>query len=321
MELECGYEQKRKPEVAILLSTYNGQKYIREQIDSILGQTYPGIRIYVRDDGSTDDTADILNVYAKDRKIVFFKGENIGYINSYFKLLKECGKADYYAWCDQDDIWVPKKMERAVDCLELDRRNYQDTIDGHKPVLYFSSYDFYDEEMHFQKHGLVHKRGPSFSNSLMDCITLGFNSVFNHNTRMYMEENIPEHSCGHDWWTYMICAAFGRVLYDREFSSVKYRRLAESVSPGGKNFLALQIWRFKKFFINDYFREIREQLYEFSKIYERQLNDENKRVMRLFSKKKYSVVWALRKTFYPIWFRQGLTEEIMVRILFLTGRL
>lgn len=321
MESECNNKSNEYPKVAVLMSAYNGKEYIIEQVDSILTQSYPNIQIYIRDDGSTDGTATILEGYEKVGKIKLVRGENVGYIKSFFQIMKQCERADYYAWCDQDDIWETDKIERAVKILEKTERSIGQDSKKHKPLLYFSDYDYYDEEMNYQEHGLDHKRGPSFANSLMDCIALGFNSVFNHEARRIMEENIPEHCCGHDWWTYMVCSAFGHVIYDRGYKSVKYRRMENSVSPGGKNFIELQIWRFKKFFINDYFAEIREQLYEFSDLYGGQLHEKDKKVMALFIRKKYSLLHSLKKTLYPVYFRQGILEELMVRILFLLGKL
>lgn len=319
MELECKKRKKNMPMVAVLMSSYNGEKYIEEQLESILNQTYQNLVIYVRDDGSSDNTRAILEIYQKQGKIVLIKGENQGYISSFFTLLTLCESADYYAWCDQDDIWVPKKIERAVEWLERDREeNKNEQI---KPVLYFSGYDYYDNKMNYQKEGLKYRVGPSFANALMDCIALGFNSVFNDCARNYIIQNIPEHCCGHDWWTYMVCSAFGRVLYDEGFSSVKYRRLENSVSPGGKNFIEMQIWRFKKFFVNDYFLKIRKQLFEFSELYCEQLSAENQKIMKLFIPKKFTLAKVLKKGFYPIRFRQTYIEEIMVRILFLIRKL
>lgn len=314
MESECKKKIKY-PKVIVLMSAYNGERYITEQIESILNQTYPNIELYVRDDGSRDQTLSILQKYEQDGKLQLFQGENLGFINSFFEVMRKCGDADYYAWCDQDDVWLPEKIERAVKKLQRDKIEHKEETE--KPVLYFSSYDYYDNNMKFEKHGLIHKKGPSFSNSLLDCISLGFNSVFNQCARNMMLKNQPEHCCGHDWWTYMVCAAFGRVIYDQKYVSVKYRRLENSVSPGGKNFFAMQIWRFKKFFLNDYFKNIREQMEEFSNIYINQLKPENQKVMRLFSDRKYSLGRVIKKVFYPHYFRQGLIEEIMVRILFM----
>lgn len=74
--------------VNVLISTYNGEKYIKDQIDSILGQTYPNIRIYVRDDGSSDNTCNILKEYEKAGKIVLFRGDNVKWGKSFLTLLK-----------------------------------------------------------------------------------------------------------------------------------------------------------------------------------------------------------------------------------------
>lgn len=316
MEGTCSTE--RNPKVVVLMSAYNGEKYIREQIDSILNQSYKNITLYVRDDGSTDQTVALLQDYEKEGKLQLLQGENLGYINSFFQVLRECEDADYYAWCDQDDVWVQDKIQRAVEKLEEKCRKAPGKQDV--PVLYFSDYDYYDEKMNFQKHGLDHKRGPSFENSLMDCISLGFNSVFNYNARQMMLEKCPKYCCGHDWWTYMVCAAFGRVLYDRGYYSVKYRRLGQSISPGGKNFFALQIWRFKKFFVNDYFAKIRRQLEEFFDLYKQELKKKDYQILALFVGKR-TVRKTVRKIFYPVRFRQGLVEEMMVRVLFILGKL
>lgn len=315
MESECQRNKKKMPEVCVLLSAYNGEKYIGEQIDSILAQTYGNIRLYVRDDGSADGTADILREYEREGKLRCIRGENKGFIDSFFELLKICGDAEYYAWCDQDDVWLPEKIERAVKVLEENKGAEE------LPMLYFSDYDYYDENMDFQGHGLDYRRGPSFANSLMDCISLGFTSVFNRRAREKMAEHIPKYSCGHDWWTYMLCAAFGKVIYDRGQYMVKYRRLEKSVSPGGKNFIELQVWRFQKFFLNGYFEKIRMQLREFAFLYGKELKPEDRKVLWLFIRKRYSFLRAIRKACYPVWFRQGMVEECMVRILFLIGRL
>ena len=108
------------PSVHILLASYNGGKYIREQLDSLLAQTYPNISIYIRDDGSTDNTVSIIQDYiagnTSSKKIVLLEngGVNLGCPASFYQILKECPPADYYAFCDQDDIWYPDKIKRAV---------------------------------------------------------------------------------------------------------------------------------------------------------------------------------------------------------------
>ena len=315
MDLKCKSDEK--PEVAVLLSSYNGEKYIAEQIESIMNQTYQKCILYIRDDGSEDSTISIINECMKRYKgrLHFCAGKNMGFVRSFQLLLKQCNSHEYYAWCDQDDVWMPEKIERAVCLLEKDRRTNVGSNEA--PVLYFSDYDYYDESMTFIQHGLVHSRGPSFENSLFDCISLGFCSVFNQKARKMMLEKMPRRSCGHDWWTYMLCAAFGRVIYDKGFISVKYRRIEESISPGGMGFISLQIWRIKKFILNRYFHRIHLQIKEFCNYYVDVVSDEKRELLRLFEKDRISVGEVIQKVFYPAFFRQNIPEELMLRLCFL----
>ena len=93
--------------IAVLMSTYNGQKYLDEQLMSIADQTFSKMMtLYIRDDGSTDNTLKIIEKWKKKIDIVFFQGENVGPARSFWKLLMNSEiQADYYAFCDQDDIW------------------------------------------------------------------------------------------------------------------------------------------------------------------------------------------------------------------------
>ena len=117
--------------VQILMSTYNGEEYIREQLDSILSQSYPDVDILIRDDGSDDDTFVILKEYEeRHQNVRAYQGENLGVNKSFFELLRESNtEAAYIGFCDQDDYWLPEKIEKAVKQLER--------IQG--PALYFGA--------------------------------------------------------------------------------------------------------------------------------------------------------------------------------------
>ena len=92
--------------VAVLMSSYNGEKYIRPQIDSILAQEGNfELSLFVRDDGSTDKTQAILQEYAQKRKLTWYTGNNLGPARSFMDLLKKCKGFNYYAFADQDDYW------------------------------------------------------------------------------------------------------------------------------------------------------------------------------------------------------------------------
>lgn len=183
--------------VAVLISTYNGEKYLKEQLDSVLKQTYPNIEIVIRDDGSSDSTVELIKEYQeKYDNIQLKEGTNIGFIRSFFKLL-ELADADYYAYCDQDDIWLEKKVELAVNALEK--------ANNEKPNMVFGNSDYYDENMNFIGNGEGHKVF-SFKNSLYECVAQGMTMTINQVAKKMIIENIPEKCLFHDWWTYMICS-------------------------------------------------------------------------------------------------------------------
>lgn len=300
--------------VNILLSSYNGADHIREQIDSILNQTYKNIRLYVRDDGSTDGTLEILKDYEKDGKLILEEGKNVGFIKSFLWLVRHCDEADYYAYSDQDDMWYPDKIDMAVKMIEEN--------DDDMPILYFSNYDLCDNDLNVlsqkDKEGEVKK--PTFANALVDCMPLGFNEVFNNEARKLIAKDTPKFSCGHDWWTYIVCQGLGKVIYDNRVT-VGYRRTGHNVSAGGMNFIKFQIWRFKKFFLNNYFSNIRKMLREYEYYYKDSLCEKDKKILALFTTKGYNFKAMIKKLFYPHRYRQGLADEIMVRFLFIIGKL
>ena len=302
----------KKSKVAILMSTYNGERYLKEQIESLLKQTYDNIEIFIRDDGSKDNTIGIIKEYQKKYKnLHLVEGKNLGFINSFFELLTYCDYADYYAYCDQDDVWMEEKIERAVQFLNKE--------DNKKPVLYFSNSDYYDKDMNYI--GTAEKEKVyNFRNSLVECVTQGMTMVINNTTRELIIKNKPKKCLYHDWWTYMICSGFGKIVYDSK-SLVKYRRHINSVTVEGKSKIKLLIWRVKQFIIGDSLKDIKKQLKEYESFYSTRLTDENKKILKLFTNEKYSLKNALKKTFYPKRFRRKLSDEICIRILFLFGKI
>ena len=303
-----------KDKIAVLMSAYNGEKYISQQIDSVLTQTYSKVDIYVRDDGSTDQTCRILEKYESEGKLHLLKGQNKGFARSFFLLLRKAPEAEYYAWCDQDDVWRSEKLERAIEKIQKTERNSSGI-----PVLYFSDYDFYDEKLTYIGRGIDYKKGPSFANALMDCIPLGITCVFNRKAYEMMMEHTPKYSCGQDWWVYLLCAGLGKVIYDKGYSSVKYRRLKSSVSPAGWGFWKFQWYRIRKFFFQGYFRNVRRQLQEFSDYYREKLEPGDRQLLDLLTGRRPSLIRSVRKAFYPVRFRQNMIDEILLRILFLFG--
>ena len=136
--------------VQVVMSTYNGEKYLKEQIDSILSQEGVDVRLYIRDDGSSDRTTDILASYQEHKNVKIEKGNNLGFAKSFLTALDECDEADYYAFSDQDDVWEKDKLSTAIEILEEESQS--------TPLLYCSALQRVDENLnplHVQSyHGL-----------------------------------------------------------------------------------------------------------------------------------------------------------------------
>lgn len=297
--------------VAIVLSTYNGEKYLREQIDSILNQTYTNFELIVRDDGSKDNTVAIIKEYIEksDKEITLIEGKNLGFIKSFFDLLKRAD-ADYYSFADQDDVWMPNKIELAVKSLNK--------LDDTKPNMAFSNVDYYDIEMNFMGKGDSKGKKPSFLNSLYECINQGMTMVINKKARDYIINNLPEKCFFHDWWTYMICTGFGNVVQD-DVVTVKYRRAKTNATVEGQGKLTLLIWRIKKLFLGDGMKDIKKQITIFKNLFYKDLSEENKKILDTFEGEKYNFFKALKKTFYPKKIRRKLIDDLSVRVFFLFG--
>lgn len=300
-----------KKSVCILMSTYNGENYIKEQIDSLLNQTYKNFNIYIRDDDSKDGTKKILEQYEKEGKIKLFCGENKGYAKSFIDILKKAEGFDYYAFCDQDDVWLKEKVEKAVEKLN----NMDDTL----PIMYFSNLNMYDQNLNFLYTNNDYKL-VSFENSLVEVITSGNTMLINNRLREILLKGNPQKLYAHDWYLYMLATAFGEIYYDKN-SYIKYRKHPNCVTDQTMGFFKLQIYRFKKLIVNGAFKRMKEQLVEFYDIYGDKLNEKDRKLLKLFANKKYNFIFAIKKVFYPHKYRQKIIDDILLRIMILFVKL
>ena len=297
--------------VAVLLSTYNGEKYVGAQIHSILTQSYKNIVLVVRDDGSSDKTVKIVKEYMENySNIKLVEGKNLGFIKSFFELLK-LEQADYYAFADQDDVWLPDKIALAVESLNK--------LDDSKPNMAFSNSDYYDVDMKLIKEGEKGKTF-SFTNSLYECVTQGMTMVINQKTKDTILDYMPERVFFHDWWVYMICSGMGNVAYD-DVTTVKYRRDGKNATAEGESFIKLLIWRIKNLFGKDGLLDIRIQQSEYKKLFYDKLSDENKAILDRFVREKYSLGGAIKKATYKGQIRRSKAADFVVRVMFVLGML
>lgn len=208
--------------VIVLLSTYNGEKYLSQQIDSLLSQKGVAVHILVRDDGSNDSTLSILEKYSSENtNFEYYEGKNCGPAKSFLDLIQHAGEADYYALCDQDDVWDDDKLLIAVEKLA--------SFDSEKPALYYSNLRIVDENLKFFR--LSHTSelfNPNRYSALTENLCTGCTAVFNYRAKEMISDKLPDYCTMHDTWIYMVCKLLGNTYYDSE-AHISYRQHGNNV--------------------------------------------------------------------------------------------
>jgi glycosyltransferase involved in cell wall biosynthesis len=208
------------PSVAILLCTFNGARFLPAQLWSFARQRFSHWSLFVSDDGSTDETLPLISKYQHEENgvsVTVRNGPRRGLVRNFLGLACDLSiSADYFAFSDQDDIWEPDKLSRAIEWLS--------SISAKKPALYCSRVrliDEYDRDCGFSP---LFSLKPSFRNALVQSIAGGNTMVFNNAARLLLthcgsDVNVPLH----DWWTYLlVTGAGGEVRYD-PLPSIRYR--------------------------------------------------------------------------------------------------
>lgn len=202
--------------VAVLMSTYNGEKYLREQIDSILAQKGDfELDLYVRDDGSKDNTIEILKEYEVRSGISWYQGNNYGAAKSFIDLIRNTKGYDFYAFADQDDYWIEDKIERAISKINKDI-----------PMLYCGNGIVVNEKLE-DLGNFVYSKQPSLDFNTVLCAggLLGCTMVFNDKlAQLIRDKDMPDKIVMHDFYIALICAGIGgKVVYDN-VGKIKYRQ-------------------------------------------------------------------------------------------------
>ena len=303
------------PKAAVLLCTYNGSSYVEEQIESILNQSWPNLHLYILDDCSTDSTPEILKRYAGHPKVTLcLNTENLGYPNSFYHLLSKITDADYYAFSDQDDVWFPDKIRRAISRLVR--------CDPEKPALLYANYYVSDDQLHILHDVKGPARKPDFPYSLYSSsLGLGFTYVLNKKARDLVTANPPEKYLTKDWWIGMCCAAFGNVCYDPRPCAL-HRRHTRAATPEAKTFYQIMRYRIAHFLLSsEGFDWCRNVLGEFQAAFSETLPAPAQKTLSFFLNDPPSPLQNIRKALYPKRLRYDLIDEIQLRLVFLTGRL
>lgn len=275
--------------VYVILSTYNGERFLVQQLDSILNQQGVQLTLLVRDDGSSDGTLDILKLFARKHPNVHIDfGKNIGVIDSFFSLLdKVPPEAELIAFADQDDIWMPDKMRRAA--------NHLTAIT--EPALYAACYNAIDENGQFLWRSQPPKRAATLANAIVQNTITGCTAVINRPLRQGLKTRQVDTSklVMHDWWVYLTAACFGQVIYDA-VPGIEYRQHRGNI-VGVKNGLAFWLGRIKRFLQRDKNARI-DQAQEFLRCHREKLNEPQLEILTTFI--NYRALSFVRRLCYAL---------------------
>lgn len=234
-------------EISILLATYNGSRFLQEQLNSLLVQTYQNFHVIIRDDGSTDSTLDIINTYVQryPEKFCLLKDEikHRGPRDGFMYMLK-CVDSRYYMFCDQDDIWLPNKIELSLSKLQELEEKYPGLpamvhtdliiVDEKLNTIYPSFFKWSKFNVDLNKRKCFVPFGNVFTGCTM---------IFNRALKNYAFP-IPDEVLMHDQWLGLMAVNYG-IVDNIKHGTIKYRQHGNNVcSTGGK----------RKFRLSDLFK-------------------------------------------------------------------
>lgn len=312
--------------VTILLSTYNGEKYIRQQIDSIVEQQYEDWVLLVRDDGSSDKTLEIVESYSiKDARVKIISDTygNQGPAGSFIKLLAYV-ETEYFMFCDQDDVWLPHKVGDSISIL----KSYAG------PHLVFTDLKVVDEGLREISSSFMRKsrfdpiKGVSFSKLLIQNVVVGCTIAAN---KQLLEESklsalaSPNNIMMHDWWLALVASSLGKITY-LDKPTILYRQHGGNClgakDSGFRHYLWLLCNQKPWIKAQKYLNRVTLQAASFNECYGQRVTSSQQRLLYLTTKiRRGSVVLSLSRCFLSGISMHKLDRNVALLLSFVFGRL
>ncbi len=227
------------------MCTYNGARYIARQMESFYSQSLQNWHLYVSDDGSSDSTLEIIESFRnRGKPITILRGPSAGFSANFLSILRNQNiNADYYSWSDQDDIWLPDKLERAVAALEQQ--------DSAVPQVYSGRTELIDADDRHIGFSPIFRKRPGFANALCQNIGGGNTMVFNRAARDILGHGDIPKVRYHDWWAYLLISGAGGIMnYDPD-PVLRYRQHGGN-QIGENRSIAAKFYRLALIFSGDY---------------------------------------------------------------------
>lgn len=273
--------------IAILLSTYNGYDYLEQQVNSILKQTNHDWHLYIRDDGSTDGTVSLIRELTKHPQITFLNEKkivNVGTVKSFMDLLSRTN-ADYYMFSDQDDYWLPDKIQKT-----LNKMHEVEKTSTNLPICIHTNLKVTDDNL---KPYRLYNEGPSwndFPRILFNNCATGCTMMINQQLKELVKFNQINYKMVfmHDWWLTLIAACFGKVGYIEE-PTILYRQHGSNVlgsldgSKARKTLRPLNRIIFSNYDCNEFIKALKI-ITEFNHEYGNEVKGKDKEYLLRYSK-------------------------------------
>lgn len=270
-------------QICIIMAVYNGEAYLAEQIDSLLKNSCQNFTLHIFNDHSQDRSKIIIDEYARkypDKIYAHHHAENHGVIRNFLEGT-QIVDADYYMFCDQDDVWMPDKIKRSLEAMEQ-----LESSAGDQPCIVFGDAKLVNRDLlelapSFQRQSGYHTDALDPAHILMENKLNGCAILFNRSLRQMLTVFPPEIRM-HDWWIALIGSFFGKILYLDE-PLLLYRQHEKNV-VGGSSFIA--------YFQNrlSHLRKQRKSLYDtcsqaaaFGRIYQDRLSAEQQKLVQAFA--------------------------------------
>lgn len=306
-------EHMNRPIVTVVLATYNGERFLPAQLESLAAQSRRPDRLVLRDDGSTDQSVELVRAWA-DRQGVALQqviGPRLGPARSFLKALQAAEPADIFLFCDQDDVWQPYKIVRALNLVPWG----EDVV----PTLCATRLEVVDEQLNPLRLSSL-PTGLSFSSATCESLLTGCTMAFNAAFRDLLVSSLPEHAAMHDWWCYLLATgANGAALRFDPTPTVLYRQHGGNTLGAGPVGTSALRARGLRFIGRDSAMRSR-QLQEFAKLHGSALAPQASVILYPLLAAKHGLVPRLRAAFTAPIRRQTFLATLTTRLALLTNR-
>lgn len=302
---------RKQAKVEILMSTYNGEAYLREQLDSILAQEGDFyMKVSIRDDGSTDGTRDILAEYATNSHVQVTYGENVGINASMMELvLSSARDYDYFAFSDQDDYWYSGRIQKAVKALER--------LPTSTPLLWSCSEELTNENLIPYDSMFRPKLLGNVYNAILQNKIPGHTQVFNAALRNIYEIFPANKMHVYDWVLYLLACEFGQIYFCDDICG-QYRMHTHNVIGYDSGWFVLILRRIKNLRAGEFTNTVK-QLKCYVDLYEDKLNGEHKAEIKQFLSMRRNIFTRIKYIFQMKLKLDNSMESLQFRIVYLCG--